>query len=111
MATAGAAPRSPGRLSNSGLIAIASLVAFAILTVAVRAGVVFPFDAPLLATARTLDGWPTFWQVMSQTANLPLIAIAIVLVIWLIREKRYREAVLVILMLVAVTAGSEGSSS
>jgi undecaprenyl-diphosphatase len=90
------------------LVAVANLVAFAILTVAVGAHVVFPFDAPLLAAARTLDGTPMIWQVMSQTANFPLIAIAIVLVVWLIRAKRYREAVLVTLMLAAVTAGSEG---
>jgi undecaprenyl-diphosphatase len=89
-------------------LATASLVAFTILTLAVGAHVVFPFDATLLATARTLDGWPTLWQFMSQTANFPLIAIAIVLVIWLVREKRYREAILVVLMLAAVTAGSEG---
>ena len=89
-------------------LATASLAAFAILTLAIGAHVVFPFDAPLLAAARTLDGWPMLWQFMSQTANFPLIAIAVVLVIWLIREKRYREAILVVLMLAAVTAGSEG---
>jgi membrane-associated phospholipid phosphatase len=90
------------------IIGTLSLVAFAALTVAVGIGIAFPFDPPLLAAARTLDGWPTFWQVMSQTANFPLIAIAIVYVLWLLHEKRHREAVLVILMLAAVTAGSEG---
>ena len=100
-----------GGLRDSGgarLIAMASLVALILLTVAVGTGVVFPFDAPLLAAARTLDGWPTLWEAVSQTANFPLIAIAIVLVLWLIRGKRYREAVLVFLILAAVTAGSEG---
>ena len=100
-----------GGSSDSGrarLIAIVSLVALALLTVAVGTGVVFPFDAPLLAAARTLDGVPMVWEVMSQTANFPLIAIAIVLVLWLVRIKRYREALLVFLILAAVTAGSEG---
>jgi undecaprenyl-diphosphatase len=90
------------------MIAIASLVAFAALTVAVGLRFVFPFDAPLLAAALTMAGWKTFWEFMSQTANFPLIATAIVTVLWLIRQKRHREAVLVIVMLVAVTAGSEG---
>jgi len=100
-----------GGLRDSGrarLIAMASLLALILLTVAVGSGVVFPFDAPLLAAARTLDGWPTLWEAVSQTANFPLIAIAFVLVLWLIRGKRYREAVLVFLILAAVTAGSEG---
>ncbi len=86
----------------------ASLLAFAALTVAIGSHVVFPFDAPLLAAARTLNGVPGFWEFISQTANFPLIAIAIGLILWLIRAKRYREAVLVALMLAAVTAGSEG---
>ena len=100
-----------GDRSDAGrarIIAIASLVAFAILTVAVGAGAVFPFDAPLLAAARTLVWVPMAWEVISQSANFPLIAIAIVLVLWLVRIKRYREALLVFLILAAVTAGSEG---
>ena len=100
-----------GPLQDSGharLIAIVSLVAFAVLTAAVGVHVVFPFDAPLLAAARTLDGVPMVWEALSQSANFPLIAIAIVLVLWLVRIKRYREALLVFLILAAVTAGSEG---
>jgi undecaprenyl-diphosphatase len=100
--------RGPGRADRAPLIAIVSLVAFALLTLAVGTGVVFPFDAPLLAAARTLDGWPALWEAVSQSANFPLIAIAVVLVLWLIRAKRYREALLVSLILAAVTAGSEG---
>ena len=88
-------------------IAIASLIALVALTVAVAARVVFPFDAPVLALARTLDGWPPLWQAVSQSANIPLIAIAVVFVVWLIRIKRYREAVLVVMLLAAVTGGSE----
>jgi undecaprenyl-diphosphatase len=45
---------------------------------------------------------------MSQSANIPLIVIGVGFVLWLLWTKRRREAVLVIVMLVAVTAGSEG---
>jgi len=90
------------------LVAVVSLAAIALLTIAVGTGVVFPFDAPLLAAARTLDGWPALWEGVSQTANFPLIAVAVVLVLWLVRAKRYREALLVTMILAAVTAGSEG---
>jgi hypothetical protein len=69
-----------GSLRDSGrarLIAMVSLLALIVLTVAVGTGVVFPFDAPLLAAARTLGGVPLVWQVTSQSANVPLITIAI----------------------------------
>jgi len=98
----------PRAFGGARVIAVASLVAFILLTIAVGTGVAFPFDAPLLAAARTLDGAPMVWEVVSQSANFPLIAIAIVTVLWLIRIKRYREALLVFLLLAAVTAGSEG---
>ncbi len=90
------------------LIALLSLVGFALLTVVVAAGIVIPFDQPLLAIARTWDGWPVVWEAISQSANIPLIVIGAVLVVWLFWKKQHREAVLVLLMLAAVTAGSEG---
>jgi undecaprenyl-diphosphatase len=90
------------------VIAILSLVGLVVLTVAVASKVVFPFDQPLLALARAWDGWPLVWQAMSQSANIPLIVIGVGFVLWLLWTKRRREAVLVIVMLVAVTAGSEG---
>lgn len=90
------------------VIAILSLVGLVALTVAVASRVVFPFDQPLLALARAWDGWPLVWQAMSQSANFPLIVIGVGFVLWLLWTKRRREAVLVIVMLVAVTAGSEG---
>lgn len=85
-----------------------SLVAFVLLTLAVFGSLIFPFDAPILAMARTLDGAPLVWNAFSQSANFPLIAIAIIFMAWLVRVKRYREAVLVLVMLIAITAGSEG---
>jgi undecaprenyl-diphosphatase len=93
---------------SSLLVALLSLVGFVLLTVAVASRFVFPFDQPLLNLALGWDGLPVVWQAMSQSANVPLIAIGVGFVLWLFWKKRHREAVLVILILVAVTAGSEG---
>ena len=97
------------RLSDYGrLIGTVSFIAFVALTIAVGLRVAFAFDAPILAAGRTFAGWKFFWDVMSQSANFPLIGIAVAYVLWLFYKKRRREAILVILMLAAVTAGSEG---
>lgn len=89
-------------------IAVAALIGFVLLTVAVASHAVFPFDQSLLAFARGFDGNPVIWQVVSETANIPLIVIGFGLIAWLFWKKRHREALLVFLMLAAVTAGSEG---
>ena len=104
------ADESPaGRVAAKWLvIARWSLVGLALLTVALMIKVVIPFDRPLLALAQSWDGWPDFWNAVSQSANIPLIAIAGVFVIWLLVMKRRREALLVVLLLAAATAGSEG---
>jgi len=101
--------------SNSGpayaawvLIAVACLIGFVLLTVAVASQAVFPFDQSMLAFARGWDGTPIIWQAVSETANIPLIVIGFVLIAWLFWKKHHREALLVFLMLAAVTAGSEG---
>lgn len=88
-------------------IALVSLVGLLLLTVAVAKGVVFPFDQPLLALAQSWDGSPDVWNAVSQTANIPLIAIAALFVVWLFVTKRRREALLVIILFAAVTGGSE----
>ena len=103
------APDAVPRLSDRGrLIGTASFILFILLTIAVGMQVAFGFDAPILAWGRTYAGYKLFWDVMSQSANFPLIGIAVVYVLWLFYKKRRREAVLVMLMLAAVTAGSEG---
>lgn len=99
-----------GHASDAALLVIAllSFTGFVILTIAVSRSVVFPFDQPLLALARGWDGVPAIWNTTSQSANIPLIVIGVGFVLWLLLTNRRREAVLVALMLIAVTAGSEG---
>ena len=89
------------------LIALLALAGFVLLTVAVASRVVFPFDQPLLTIARSWDGYPDVWKAISETANIPLIVIGLGFVVWLFLTKRRREALIVLLMLAAVTAGSE----
>lgn len=100
--------RSSPAYAASLFIAIAALIGFVLLTVAIASHVVFPFDQSLLATARTFDGTPFVWQAVSETANIPLIVIGFGLIGWLVWKKHHREALLLFLMLAAVTAGSEG---
>ena len=90
------------------IVAALCLAGFVALTAALMNHVLFPFDAPLLAAARRLDGVPAIWNAVSQSANFPLIGIGIGFVLWLIWRHHYREAVLVAVMLILVTAGSEG---
>jgi undecaprenyl-diphosphatase len=89
-------------------LAAVGLIGFGLLTVIVASKVVIPFDQPILAFARTLDGLPDVWQGFSSSANIPLIVIGVGLVGWLFFTKRRREALIVALMLIAITAGSEG---
>lgn len=88
-------------------IALVSLAGLVALTVAVASKVVFPFDQPLLTLTHTWDGNPGIWQALSETANIPLIVIGLGFVGWLFLTKRRREALLVLVLLAAVTAGSE----
>ena len=84
-----------------------SLVALAILSVAVADKVSFPFDRPILAYFHTWDGDPDIWKAVSETANIPLIVIGIGFVVWLFLRRRRREALLVLVLLAVVTGGSE----
>jgi len=90
------------------VIALVSFVGLILLTVAVARSVVFPFDQPLLTLIHGWDGAPIIWNTISQGANIPLIVAGLVFVLWLFFTNRRREALVVVLMLVAVTAGSEG---
>jgi undecaprenyl-diphosphatase len=90
------------------ILAVVGAIGLVALTAALMAGVVFPFDRPLLDLAKALSGPRFTWEVVSQTANIPLIVLGVGFVAWLVWHRRYREAALVIAVLVAVTAGSEG---
>jgi len=100
---------SAGRANTHSLaIALLSLVAFVLLTVAVAGRLAMPFDPPILAFARTLDGWPDVWRGLSESANIPLVVIGLGMVVLLVATHRRREALVVLIMLAAVTLGSEG---
>jgi len=105
-----AVDRSSDGASNARTLAIAflSLLAFVLLTIAVAGRFVMPFDGPILSFARSLDGLPNLWSGISDSANLPLIVIGLGMVVWLVATHRRREALVVLLMLAAVTLGSEG---
>jgi undecaprenyl-diphosphatase len=89
-------------------IAFVTILGFALLSIAIRARIVFPFDKPLLAF---MHGWPVdplVWKVLTETANIPLFLIAGGFVLWLFVNKRRREAFVVLLLFAAVSATSEG---
>jgi undecaprenyl-diphosphatase len=104
-----ARPRSRTGPQDAGWLAIAalSLAGLAVLTIAVADKISIPFDRPLLSFFHAWDGNPDVWKAMSETANIPLIVIGLGFVAWLFLTKRRREALLVLIMLAAVTAGSE----
>ncbi len=106
----GGVDRSSDGGANARTLAIAllSLLAFVLLTVVVASRIAMPFDPPILAFARSLDGLPNLWSGLSDSANLPLIVIGLGMVVWLVATHRRREALVVLLMLAAITLGSEG---
>ena len=105
---------SPTALSEPGsgavwlILAFLGLGGFIALTALVLGGTRFGFDQPLLDTARTWTAWTSVWQALSASANIPLIVIGVGMVLWLFLTGRRKEALVVFLLLVAVTAGSEG---
>jgi undecaprenyl-diphosphatase len=68
---------------------------------------VFPFDQPLLDAAAGLGQYMVAWRDLSDSANYPLIAIGVAIVLFLLFTKQRAEALVVIGVLAAVTAGSE----
>jgi undecaprenyl-diphosphatase len=89
-------------------LAVLGLGAFAVLTWLVAIRVTLPFDGPLRDVALGWNGWQVAWKVLSEAANIPLIVIGVALVAVLLWQRRRREALLVIVTLALVTAGSEG---
>jgi len=80
---------------------------FSLLTLIVASHAVIPFDVQLLNYARTYSAYNDAWNLLSNAANLPLIVIGVGLVAWLFLTHRRRKGILVVLILIAVTAGSE----
>jgi undecaprenyl-diphosphatase len=100
---------SAGRASAIWLaIALASLLGLVLLTVAIMSKVVIPFDQPLLALAVSWASLTPLWDAISTIGNYPMIPIGLGFAAWLFVTKRRREAVLVVLLFAAATAGSEG---
>ena len=89
------------------LIGAIGLGGFAVLTVLIASKVAIPFDQQIFDAAQGLGQYMTAWQDLSQSANLPLIAVGAGIVLWLLYKRQWREAVLVIIVLAIVTAGSE----
>jgi membrane-associated phospholipid phosphatase len=101
---------TPGRPASSlgwAALAAGGLGAFALLTWIVASRLTLGFDQPLLDAAHGVSQYQALWQGLSDVANLPLIAIGIGLVLTLLVRREAREAGLVVLVLAAVTAGSE----
>jgi len=104
----GAGTRAGAASSIWPVLAVVGLAGFVALTLALALGVVFPFDRPLLDLAKVWAGPKIIWEAVSQSANFPLIFLGVGFVLWLLWQRRFREAALAIAVLVIVTAGSEG---
>ena len=89
------------------IVAAVCFVAFVALGMAVARHTPLPFDQSLLAAARTMGWLNPAWQFLSAASNIPLIAIGIGIVLWLLWKGRRRDALIVIAVLIAATAGSE----
>ena len=90
------------------VLAVAGILGFTALTVLVASHAPIPFDLALLDTAQGLGVSPAVWSGISESANIPLIFVGVGIVVWLLLTHRRREALIVFLMLGAITAGSEG---
>ena len=107
-----AAPRTekaPDRASLVGWLCLVliGLGEFAVMTALIASKFVFPFDQPLLDAGAQLSGYMVAWKDLSNSANFPLIAVGVAIVFGLLLFRRWKEAIVVVMLLVAVTAGSE----
>ena len=90
------------------VMAVIGLATFAVFTILLLDHVVIPFDQQILTGVRPWVGDGTIWRVISESANYPLIAVGIGIVLVLFFTHRRREALVVAIALIAITAGSEG---
>jgi undecaprenyl-diphosphatase len=77
------------------------------MTLVIADKAVFPFDQPLLDAGKRLSPYMDAWRGLSDSANFPLIAVGVAIVLGLLLLRRWREAIVVIVLLITVTAGSE----
>lgn len=88
-------------------LATIGLGGFALITWMVASKIVFPFDQPLLDAGAGLGQYMVAWRDLSDSANIPLIVIGVAIVAFLLLTRQRAEAGLVIVVLAAITAGSE----
>ncbi len=105
-----AAGTTAGSADGTGwaVLTTVGIVGFLLLSVLVASQTSIPFDRTGLDFARALGVAPIVWSALSESANIPLIVIGVAIIAWLLLTHRRREALLVFLMLAAITAGSEG---
>lgn len=89
------------------ILAIVSFVCFVGLTLGVKAGLFMTFDHQLLMNVHQQIPHTSFWDLMSQSANYPLIAVGLGFAGWLLVTGRHREAFVALALMAAVTIGSE----
>lgn len=58
----------------------------------IAGNVIFPFDQPLLVAGQRLSPYMDVWHGLSESANFPLIAVGIAIVVGLLLFRRWREA-------------------
>jgi undecaprenyl-diphosphatase len=98
----------PGMASRAWLaLLLLGLAGFVLITLLVVSRTVIPFDQPLLDLARSWGAYNDLWNLLSNAANIPMIVFGAGIVLWMIWTHKNREAILVIVVLAAVTAGSE----
>jgi undecaprenyl-diphosphatase len=88
-------------------VAVACAIGFVALALAVKAGVFTTLDHDVLLAVHRDIARNTFWDLVSQSANFPLIAIGLGFAGYLFFTKRHREAFVALALMGAVTAGSE----
>ena len=89
------------------ILAIVSAICFVGLALAVKAGVFTKVDHDLLLAVHRQIPHTGFWDLVSQSANYPLIAVGLGFAGWLVVTGRRREALIALALMGAVTGGSE----
>ena len=89
------------------VLTVLSIIGFVALTLVVKAGMLTAFDHTLLASVHQQIPHTSFWDLISASANIPLIVIGLGFVGWLFVTGRHREAILALILMGVITGGSE----